>query len=370
MYMRGGMAHPGVNTAPFGTPSFSMPAGYSALGQGSGGATPNAMWVGGATMSPAVGTPNSATMNFRPRSPVPVSAAVAHAQAQDGDAATAAMVSQEAVAEANEKIIANVVDALTQCQPATAHTNAAGLLDAEGNLSLDGPAVASVGVVPGERELLLAAWPAGLSPQPTAEELKAAMVGSQQSVDRGVIVSTAKAAVAAMPPSPAEVTLATGSQSFVQYRKGAFAPELDPRQADDFPRGTYVIAAHGVFEFEPSQLRCLHIDNLVNGYPPNTNMQARAWNGQVVSLGSYSRVDVGLITKHISSMVNLEILCVAVAVPVAACEGCAHARHRPQRLFAPVSALNVASCLPCAYPFPLPPGPPPAGTSATTASSR
>ena len=322
MYM-GGVA-PGVNTgagAMYGTPSFTMPSGYSAQGQGGAG-TPNAMWFGGATMSPAVGTPNAASLNFRPRSPAQVSAAVAHAQAQDGDATTAAMVSQEAVAEANEKIIANVVDTLTQCKPATAHSNAAGLLDADGNLSLDGPAVASVGVVPGERDLLQAAWPPGLSPQPTVDELREAMVGSQERVDRSVIVSTAKAAVAGTPPSAAEAELANSTQSFVQYRKGAFAPELDPRQAEDFPRGTYVTAAHGVFEFNPAQIRCLHIDNLVNGYPPNTNMQARAWNGQVVSLGAYNRVDVALITRHISSMSNLEILCVPRArVCVCVCVG-------------------------------------------------
>lgn len=83
---------------------------------------------------------------------------------------------------------------------------------------------------------------------------------------------------------------------------------MDGRQASDFPTGTAITAAHALFEFNPTHILCLHIDNLRNGYPAGTDMNARTRNDTVVNLGLPQRINIDLICRQVASMVNLEIL--------------------------------------------------------------
>ena len=235
--------------------------------------------------------------------------AMAHAMQHNTNSSVAAMVSQEAVAEKNEKLTSLVVSLLAHCVPATNQSTAIGLLDHNGTLNLAAAGVGDMASSQAEASLIAAATPPGVVHGAVGPELRQALVGASTPVSRAAIVQSAQKSAVAAPAPLAEQAIRNGAHNdFVRYKQGAFAPGLDARQSSQFPRGTSVTAAHGLFEFQPSQLLCVHVDNLVNGYPAGTDMSARAWNGDTVSLGAHSKVDVASLCKHISTMVNLEIL--------------------------------------------------------------
>lgn len=62
--------------------------------------------------------------------------AMAHAMQHNTNSSVAAMVSQEAVAEKNEKLTSLVVSLLAHCVPATNQSTAIGLLDHNGTSTL------------------------------------------------------------------------------------------------------------------------------------------------------------------------------------------------------------------------------------------